>query len=454
MNARLIVLTLVGLAGGCNTLDVPDLNGPGVDDFRNHPTRNQLARVATGLLIGARDEMKGTGLNGGDGYISTLGILGRESYDLDGTNPGYVTELLVGPLSQGGLGGGLWTDPYRMIRNGSLILEVLDRVPDLTSEEREATYGFTQTMQALFFLYIINTRDTLGAPIDVGIPPGDPAPVVPKSQVFAHIANLLDSADMHLKAGGSAFPFGLGPGFAGFDVPGRYVLFNRALRARVAIYAGDFPTALSALGVSFLDPGQPLAYGVYHSYNPGENNLADTNSHTLLAHPSIETDAQLRADGTKDLRFQTKLARTEPRTVQGITSDLVFTIYPDDASPIPIIKNEELILLRAEANLGLGNLDAAVEDLTFIRVNSGGLPPYSGPVTPAAVLDELLYNRRYSLLWEGGHRWIDLRRYGRLGTLPVDLPSHKRFDKLPFPSSDCAAYSPPPSEGCSPEFGF
>ena len=453
MTARLLVLTLVVLAGGCDSLDVPDLNGPAVDDFRNHPTREQLAQVAVGLLIGARNEMRGTGL-AGDGYISILGILGRESYDLDPTNPGFVTELLVGPLNPKFLGGGLWEDPYRMIRNGNLILEVLGRVPGLTSDEREATIGFTQTMQALFFLYIINTRDVLGAPIDVGIPPGDPAPIVPESQVFAHIANLLDSADVHLRAGGSAFPFGLGPGFTDFDFPGTYVLFNRALRARVAVYAGDFATALSALGVSFLDLSRPLTYGVYNSYNPGENNLADTNSHTLLAHPSIEADAQLRADGTKDLRFQAKLARTDPRTFRDITSDLVFTVYPDDATPIPIIRNEELILLRAEANLGLGNLDAAVEDLTFIRLNSGGLPPYSGPTTAAALLDELLYNRRYSLLWEGGHRWIDLRRYGRVGTLPRDLPDHNRFDKLPFPSADCAAYSPPPTQGCSPEVGF
>jgi hypothetical protein len=152
--------------------------------------------------------------------------------------------------------------------------------------------------------------------------------------------------------------------------------------------------------------------------------------------------------------LETKVARGEPRTVPGITADLVFTIYPNGSSPIPLIKNEELILLRAEANLAAGNLEATVEDLNHIRVNSGGLQPYSGPVTPAALLDELLYNRRYSLLWEGGHRWIDLRRHGRLGTLPLDQTKHRRFAKLPFPSADCAAYSPSPPQGCTPEVGF
>jgi hypothetical protein len=32
----------------------------------------------------------------------------------------------------------------------------------------------------------------------------------------------------------------------------------------------------------------------------------------------------------------------------------------------------------------------------------------------------LLYERRYSLLFEGGHRWIDSRRLGKLADLPLD----------------------------------
>ena len=103
--------------------------------------------------------------------------------------------------------------------------------------------------------------------------------------------------------------------------------------------------------------------------------------------------------------------------------------------------------------MGLGNLGPAADDINLIRVNSGGLALYAGSVTPDALLDELLYNKRYSLLYEGGHRWIDLRRYGRLSTLPLDLPEHRRFGKFPFPINECLARSPNPSTGCSPEAG-
>jgi hypothetical protein len=442
------------LAVGCSSFDVPDLNNPGLEDFENNPTRAKLAAAATGLLINARSGVEAPG-----GDVSLLGILGRESYNLDPGDDRWVTELLIGPLNGGSFGGRLWFGHYGNIRQVKTILGVLDRVPGLTAEEREATRGFAVTIHALELLAAINTRDVLGAPLDVNEDPRDPPPpIASKAEVFAWLVTLLDSAQAHLEAGGSAFPFPLSAGFAAFDTPAAFLTFNRALRARVAAYTGDFAGTLSALAASFLDPAQPVALGAYHTYGTGSgdrvNRLYDPTGRTLLAHPSLEADAQLRADGTKDLRFQTKVARVDPKTLQGVTSDLGFVIYDSLSAPIPIIRNEELILLRAEANIGLGNLSDAIADLDLIRTSSGGLAPYSGPVTAEALLDELLYNRRYSLLWEGGHRWIDLRRYGRLSTLPLDLPNHRRFEKMPFPAEDCAAYSPPPAAGCTPEVGF
>lgn len=442
-------------AAGCTNLDVADLNAPSLDSLVQAPTREGFVRFATGLVYGARN-----GVADARGYISFLGIVGREGYNLDPSEPRLVTELLEGPLTPGGIGiGFLWPPPHANIRNANILLGIVDRVPGLTNQEKEATIGFAQTLQADAFLQVINLTDVFGAPIDVGSDPRDPpAPIRSKDDVFHHIANLLDSAATHLAAGGDAFPFPLGNGFAGFDTPATFIRFNRALRARVAVYTGDFPTALAVLGGSFLDRTAPLTLGVYHTYSTAAgdvaNGLFDPASQFILAHPSLAADARPRADGTPDLRFQTKVVQVPPVTVQGITAEFAFTIYPSAATPVPIIRNEELILLRAEANLGLSDLAAALDDLDFIRANSAGLPPYAGPVTHDALLDELLYNKRYSLLFEGGHRWIDLRRYGRLTDLPLALPSHRRFDKFPFPAIDCAAYTPPPSQGCAPVVGF
>jgi len=317
-------------------------------------------------------------------------------------------------------------------------LEVLpdDPAVGMTATEKEATRGFAKTIQALDFLLVINTRDDNGAPIDVDQLLGaDPAPIESPEAVLAHVANLLEEAQGHLQNGGAAFPFPLSDGFVEFDTPATFLRFNRALLGRVEVYRGNFVGALAALNASFLSTAAPLDRGVYHVYSGGSgditNALVDPD---LYAHPSIETDAEEQTNGELDARFLRKVAEVAQASPQrGLTSDLKFTpLYPSPTSPVAIIRNEELILLRAEANVGLGDIAAATTDINFIRVNSGGLEP-RGDLTAINILDELLRQKRYSLLWEGGHRLIDMRRYNRLDELPLDQPTHQINAQFPIP---------------------
>jgi hypothetical protein len=131
-------------------------------------------------------------------------------------------------------------------------------------------------------------------------------------------------------------------------------------------------------------------------------------------------------------------------------------VFGSPTAPIPIIRNEELILLRAEANIGLNLLGPALTDINLIRQTSGNLPPSAAFADQTAARTELLYNKRYSLLFEG-HRWIDLRHYGLLGTLSTDATNFgpaTRFRRFPFPANECLARATPPAQGCSPEPGF
>jgi hypothetical protein len=164
------------------------------------------------------------------------------------------------------------------------------------------------------------------------------------------------------------------------------------------------------------------------------------------------SNAQRKADGSPDNRVNKNATADNVLTVQGLSSDKLVTVYNSASAAVPIIRNEELILLRAEANLGLGNLAAVVTDINVIRTRAGGLAPYGGALTASAVLDELLYNRRYSLYFEG-HRWIDLRRHNRLATLPRDQATHRVFTAFPFPADECLARTPQPAAGCTPVSG-
>ena len=438
MHRHLALVLTMGLAvAGCD-LEVPDLNNPGLDQLEENPTPSAVSAAATGLLIDAR-----AGISSGNGYVSQLGILGRESYNFDNADPRNIQELLAGDLNSGSpFGGAFWTAPYATVRDSNIVLNATDVVEGFSDAEKESIRGFAKTIQALALLQVIDTHDVNGAVVDTNIPPDELAPIVGKDETFTFIAGLLDDAATNLAAGGDAFPFALSTGFDGLDTPPTFLQFNRALRARVAVYMKDYQAALDALDDSFIsaDPMAPnLDFGAYHSYSTAAgdatNGLINPN---IYAHPSVLADAEVEGD-TVDARATSKLAALEePATRLDLMATEKFTIYGGPAAPTPIIRNEELILIRAEANIGLNNIEEAAADLNFIRVHSGGLSERAD-LSANNIEDELLYNRRYSLLFEGGHRWIDMRRFGRLDELPLDKPGFKVNSAYPIPLDETNA---------------
>lgn len=443
--ALVALCAAMGLTG-CGSLDVPDLNNPSVETIQERPTRATVLTASTGLLLGRR-----VGVAVTNGYVAELGVIGREAYVFDGSEPRTVTELLGRQLDPGGpaFGGNFWANPYANIRNANVLLAALDKVAGVSDSEKHAIRGYAKTLQALDFLVVINTRDTLGAPIAVDRPVNELAPFESKERVFEHIATLLDEAKADLEAGGEAFPFPLSSGFNGiekvdsFNTPSTFLRFNRAVKARVDVYRGRYEEALTDLAASFINPTGPLELGVYDTFGTGSGELTNNlNSNNIVAHPSLEKDADLQANGALDDRVLRKTEKKDKPSTGGdgkLSSDRKFILYPEQNSPVPIIRNEELILLRAEANIGLRNFGPAIDDINAIRAVSGKLPPRTD-LDESNILDELLKQKRYSLMFEGGHRWIDLRRYGKLDTLPreyiSDAPVHERF---PIPQTELDA---------------
>ena len=446
----IVVAALV--AGSCGDLTVPDYNNPSLEGLQNSPTTTTIRQAAQGMLVGARAQMGAQ-----NGYVSLLGILGRESYNFDPADTRFITEMLIGPLDPGSpaFGANLFAARYANIRLGNTILAALATVPGMTTAQLEATRGFVKTIQAHDLLHVLNTRDDLGAPIDVAIDPrGQPAAIETKANVQARIVQLLNEAQTHLAAGGTAFPFSLGAGFTGFSTPATFLQFNRALKARVDVYMGQYAAAVTSLNGSFINPAGSLTLGVYHVFGDGsgdtQNALFDPEGRAILAHPSIVTDAQTQPGGAPDARLTAKVIGTTPRLVQNVPTDRLFTIYNSTTAPIPIIRNEELILLRAEARFFTSDPVGALSDINLIRTTSGGLAARGPFVSTTDFVTELLYNRRYSLLFEGGHRWIDTRRLGRQTDLPLALPTHNRLPRFPFPEAECLARTPRPAPPTCP----
>ena len=170
---------------------------------------------------------------------------------------------------------------------------------------------------------------------------------------------------------------------------------------------------------------------------------------TYFALTNNIADADTQTNGSKDQRVLSKIDTAKITQVLGgisIPGQLKFTMYftngaADAGHPIPIIKDEELLLLRAEAEWFTGAKAQALIDLNNVRQNSGLLPPSTLTLTStdAAFITGLLYERRYSLLWEQGTRWIDARRFGLLATIPAAVTGGNVPEVMPVPFPECDA---------------
>ena len=443
MRKAIVALTLVGaLAVGACNFDLVNPNSP--PPIGSNATPDQVKSAALGLLVALRVDVTRWVLNNG--------ILGRESYRLDTADPRFTTELLAGPLdpSNDAFGGGQWAAEFRAIQSGYAILNVIGSA-QIPAGQQAAARGFVHTMQSVAFLMVLNSHTQDSIPVDVNRSVSQPlAPFVSNDSAYKYVLSLLDSAKTELQAA-TAFSFDPGPGFVGFNTPATFLKVNRALAARLQAYRASpsapgvactacWDTVLTNLAASFIDPAAPLDMGVYHSYSTGNQDVTnglsqDPASAIQLAHRMVKDSAEVQnLSSLPDRRFLAKVTdrksatATVPDTfsLACLKSALAWIRYPTPNSAIPMIRNEELFLLRAEANWfgATGSKAQAVSDLNFIRQTSGNLAPTTVTIasTDAAFVNALLHERLYSLLYEG-HRWVDLRRYGRLNQVIIDRPT-------------------------------
>lgn len=454
------------LAGCGQDLTVPDYNYGSLQDLQSNPTNAAVSATVVGLVHTSRQNM--------DRLVLLGGHPGREGYYFDPNEPRYVRQLAAGtPDASDFTGSVYWAIPYANVRAAEIVLSVLDN-PRLTfsEAEREGIRGFAKTTKAYDLLNQLQFREKI--PVTVSEDPTEPAPLADRAAAYTEIARLLDEGKAHLDKAGTTFAFATGSGYSqfGFNTPATYAQVNRALKARMEAYrtsetgrgTAGYQAVLAALSGSFLvvDRAQ-LNRGAYHAFSSGTGDLANALSDPsgkTVADARLRTDAELQASGARDARYLAKVDSGFNNSLLDLRSDLRFSLYltkpfygsGQKASPIPLIRNEELILLRSEARWFTGDRPGATADLNFIRQNSGNLAPIAQPANDDAFITALLKERRYSLMFEGAHRWIDHRRFGRLRQLDPTVaarPGDKVFTFFPYPTAECDARNISPCVGVS-----
>ncbi|KUG06780.1 RagB/SusD family nutrient uptake outer membrane protein [Solirubrum puertoriconensis] len=423
--------------------DVQDPNNPDAAAFQSNPSLAQIQALASGTEASLR-----LGYQGQGPYLNVTGTFGREVVVLATNESRWYTELL-GTRDQDNAAfyNSAYPDFARARRVAQILRQSAATAAVLSDQQKQAVNGYAHTMEALAQLYILNLQGENGIRTDVE-DPLNPGPFVSYEEGLNFITQLLNQASTELAAGGAAFPFKFTTGgFTGFDTPETFNRFNRAIATRVAVYRRDWATARTLLGQSFYSETGDLTLGPKITYTPGQPldtgnpyfQALNANPATLVTvQRSILQDTLKLTTTGRDARVRAKIGRrTTPRSLGGITGAYQPRVYSSNTTPIPIIRNEELILIAAEVNIQQSNLPEAVRLLNIIRTRSGNIGPYTGAVTQAALIDELLLQREFSLFYEG-HRWIDYRRYNRLNQLDLELPTHRIFSAMLRPFAEVA----------------
>ena len=400
-NKTLKILPMIAVLfwAGCEDLDFPDPNNP----------TDETATIQT-LVTGAEAVMRqDLGV-----YLRDLLVVGREAYYLEPADPRYTGELLHGPIDPGGfLCYRPWQTAYKVIANCETIMG--------SANADAGAIGVAQTLHAYSLMRLVYLWDESGARLNYD---GDiNAAVATKAEVLAEIERLLDTGYSDLNSAGSTFSFLLSSGFDGFDTPAAFALFNRGLRARVAVHQSDWSAAQTALDncsawATSSDPDE----GVYHAFSSGANDQGnemyeDPTATTikLVVHPTFYTDADAGDSRVSD----NVVVRADTIIYDELESYLAPTLYSSSYDPVPIMRAVELQLLQAEVHIGNSDYSSAETIMNTIRT-AAGVASYSGTDASNAV-DRVLHEKRYSLFLEG-HRLADMRHYGKTDELPIDRP--------------------------------
>ncbi len=426
-------LAAVVTAGCKDNPEVNPVDAPSVTALQGALTRTSLQTLATGVLAQDRSATTSTFT-----FYTLSAILGRDAYRIDASEPRYVSETLGGnPDPSSFAGGGGWTAFYTAVRAANTLIAAIPGAPanQVSANEKSASLGFIKTIKALDYYRLLELRDTVGVSIQSPDPDVAFTDIKCKPAVINYIAALLDSAATDLTAAGTtALPFKLPTGFTAFgrnySTANNILIFNRALKGKVDFYralnrqapqSALYPTAIAELTTALgagpgAVPASQLNTGPYYVFVVGgteatPNPLSDTR----LGLNPIVADS-LQAGDTRGSKIVSRSTLTGAAPFQSVTTSLTYfgstSSTTNQTRPVGILRDEELVLLRAQAYIESSQFANASADINSVRAAYGLAPITVTSITQGRTI--VLREKRYSLLFEGPQRLVDLRAYGYL----------------------------------------
>jgi starch-binding outer membrane protein, SusD/RagB family len=459
-------VTLAVTAACKDNAVVNPIDKPTVDALSGPLTRVTLQQLATGAL--AQDRFSANVF----AYAVEPGIFARDIYRIDASEPRFVQETLGGNPDPGSFSGsGNWQNYYTAMRAENTLLIALNTAPasQFTTAEVNATKGLMRTMKALELWRVIEMHDSVGATIQTD----DGTAVTPircKPAVLTYIAALLDSANTDLVAAGgtTTLPFKVSSGFTAFGrdytVVSNIIRFNRGLKGKIDYYRAIdrtnptpalFATAIAELTTALgagpgAVPASQFKTGLYYVFVAGgSENTPSTISDSKVGLNPLVADSIQAGD--------TRASKIVPRTTLtgfGLTTNITYVnavaTTAAQVAPLAILRDEELVLLRAQAEIEAGQFANAILDVNSVRTSYGLAPTTFADVTSGR--NAVLYEKRYSLLYEGAQRLDDLREYKLLNATyhRAETATDPFNTALPLPRPELNARGLTTNPACTP----
>lgn len=446
-NKMLVGAVLVGSLAACQ--GPGDFLEPQPVDLLSDDIAIQDAATAEGAILGSYDALQQESSYGW--MYNAFADLAVDGAYHSGSFPTY-REIDVNQIFSTNVNvRDIWHRGYIIVYRTNIILE---RVPGL-SDEAMSPADKDRVMGEAYFLRALAHFDLMRYFGDVPIVTVTDVETnrfvsrAPMSDVYAQVLGDLAEAETLLA----------NTGFSPDEAKVRAsVDAVRALRARVALYQGDYATAANSAS-AVIDAG---SYSLESSYDnlfePTNTNssevifqvYADANDGNSLAfwtNPSAAggrweiapaPDFVFALEDSRDLGDSRYSALLAPHPTE--FGEYYFTKFRDlnTGSDQPkVLRLAEQYLIRAEARAMQGDLSGAAADLNMVR-SRAGLPTTTFADQNDAI-DQIINERFIELVLEG-HRYFDLRRTNKIDEV-MNLINPDGWDPgvdqlFPIPQSD------------------
>lgn len=337
----------------------------------------------------------------------------------------------------------LWDASYQQIYSANAVLEGVSQSTALGTADRQQLRGEALFARALVHFYLANVYGAVPYCTSTDYQVNRLLSRVPVDEVYAQVAADLEEAAALLSEE-----------YVGYDRvrPNRFAA--RALLARVYLYSGLWneasneasavlnQTSLYSMAVDLNGTFVKESLATIWQFSPSTpgGNTLESNTFIFTSGPpplSAVSASLLNAFESNDGRKTQWL-----NSVSDGASEWYYPFkYKENSTTSSsvehsvVLRLSEVYLIRAEARVRAGDLIGGRDDLNVVR-NVAGLPTTTA-VTQADLLDAVLAERRVELFTEFGHRFFDLKRFGKLNAVLGTKSGWNATDALfPVPEAE------------------